>query len=117
MTKLQGHSWPGNVRELRNHVERAAVLSVGEELEVKLDSTMPRPPVEAGEGALQPRFDLPFKDAKARLVEEFERCYWEAALERSGWNISAAARDAGLHRKSLEYLVRKLDLRRPSPKD
>jgi formate hydrogenlyase transcriptional activator len=31
---LAGHDWPGNVRELRNVIERAVIVSAGEELEV-----------------------------------------------------------------------------------
>ncbi|HAN32685.1 MAG TPA: sigma-54-dependent Fis family transcriptional regulator [Myxococcales bacterium] len=114
MNKLQSHPWPGNVRELRNHVERAVVLSDGEELEVQLDNSAPRLATHQIDDALAARFDLPFKDAKARLIETFERSYWHRALQRTGWNISAAARETGLHRKSLEYLIRKLDLKRPS---
>ena len=30
--KLLAHSWPGNVRELRNVIERAVVLSEGDEI-------------------------------------------------------------------------------------
>jgi len=56
-------------------------------------------------------FDLPFKDAKNQLVESFERTYWLRMLRANRWNISAAAREAGIHRKSLEYVVRKLDLK------
>ena len=55
--------------------------------------------------------DLPFKDAKARLVDAFERAYWSRLLERTKGNVSAAARIAGIHRKSAEYLLKKLDLR------
>jgi DNA-binding NtrC family response regulator len=118
MQQLQAYAWPGNVRELRNHIERAAVLSDSKELEVKLDDGLR--PRSAGGGddaadgrALAVDWTLPFKDAKARLVESFERQYWQRALDQHAWNVSAAARTAGLHRKSLEYLVRKLDLQRP----
>ncbi len=111
MRRLQGHPWPGNVRELRNYIERAAVLSAGEELDVQLESGQA---VEAStEGGLPVHYDLPFKDAKARLIDAFEREYWSRALDSHNWNVSAAARATGLHRKSLEYLVRKLDLKRP----
>ena len=55
---------------------------------------------------------LPFKDAKSRLVELFERAYWKALLDKTNGNISAASRIAGIHRKSAEYLLKKLDLER-----
>ena len=111
MQRLQSHPWPGNIRELRNAIERAAVLSSGRELEVDVQTA--DAPIVHGEGGVPVRFDLPFKDAKARLVDAFERAYWERALEHHGWNVSAAARATGLHRKSLEYVVRKLGLERP----
>jgi DNA-binding NtrC family response regulator len=99
------------VRELRNAIERAAVLSSGRELDVDVHNALSAQQ-PAGDG-LPVRYDLPFKDAKARLVEGFERSYWERALQVHGWNVSAAARATGLHRKSLEYVVRKLGLERP----
>ncbi|MCB9738087.1 MAG: sigma 54-interacting transcriptional regulator [Deltaproteobacteria bacterium] len=111
MRRLQSHPWPGNIRELRNAIERAAVLSSGRELEV--DVAADQPASVAPADGLAVRFDLPFKDAKARLIDTFERTYWERALEAHGWNVSAAARATGLHRKSLEYVVRKLGLERP----
>ncbi|MCO4761112.1 MAG: sigma 54-dependent Fis family transcriptional regulator [Myxococcales bacterium] len=112
MQQLQAHAWPGNVRELRNYVTRATVLSSGAELEMRLDT---QPVTDQGSGAgVDVRYDLPFKDAKARLIDVFERTYWTRALEAHGWNISATARATGLHRKSLEYVIKKLDLKRPA---
>lgn len=113
MQQLQAYPWPGNVRELKNQIERAAVLSDGKELQVRLDGGASRP-VPAVEGGVTVDFALPFKDAKARLVDDFERVYWQQAMERHQWNVSAASRACGLHRKSLEYLLRKLDLQRPA---
>ena len=84
-------------------------MSSGQQLEVQVDART----VPADESGLPLRYDLPFKDAKARLVDSFERVYWERALATHGWNVSATARESGLHRKSLEYLVRKLGLERP----
>ena len=55
-------------------------------------------------------YSLPFKDAKNRLIEEFERHYWTRLLRKSAGNISEAARRGGIHRKSLEYLLKKLDV-------
>ena len=116
--KLQHHKWPGNIRELKNFVERAALLATNQRLETKhlvapsfgesqaqsLAELAPKQPAQFFDE------DLPFKDAKARLIDRFERAYWTALLERTKGNVSAAAREAGIHRKSAEYLLKKLDL-------
>ncbi len=125
--KLQQHRWPGNVRELRNFVERAAMLATSNRLETRFlvppsaQAEVTRPPpvaelttaAELTAGPSVATFDetLAFKDAKARLIDEFERAYWSRLLDRTRGNISAAARLAGIHRKSAEYLLKKLDLR------
>lgn len=142
IVKLQKHRWQGNVRELRNFVERAAMLATGNRLETKYlvpptfgdtqspDSASATPddaepphgaaaPAAALSGPAVAEFDdsLPFKDAKARLVDNFERTYWARLLERTRGNISAAARIAGVHRKSAEYTLKKLNLRGTSEAD
>ena len=43
--------------------------------------------------------------------EEIERATYQAALERHGGNVSAAARDLKLTRASLDYRLGKLGLR------
>lgn len=112
MEKLKAHPWPGNVRELRNFIERTMVLSTGDSLSGKFLEAAP--PSAAAEGAargLAVDISLPFKDAKSRLIDSFERDYWEQLLAATEQNISEAARRAGIHRKSAEYLVKKLALR------
>ncbi|PKN55194.1 MAG: hypothetical protein CVU56_22640 [Deltaproteobacteria bacterium HGW-Deltaproteobacteria-14] len=118
MRRLQAHPWPGNVRELKNYVERAVVLAENGRLETRhlsSRSIKQEPAVqEVGDGAralLSVDYDLPFKDAKQRLLEVFETRYWTRLLDDTGGNISEAARRGGIHRKSLEYVVKKLDLK------
>lgn len=117
--KLQRHRWPGNVRELRNFVERASMLATDNRIETRYlvppsfgDTQTNAEPV--ANAAPEPHFDydLPFKDAKARLIDTFERAYWSQLLDKTNGNISAASRLAGIHRKSAEYLLKKLDLAR-----
>ncbi len=119
MRRLQAHPWPGNVRELKNYVARAVVLAEHGRLDTRHLSTrgIRREPAvrevggDGAQGLLSVDYGLPFKDAKARLLGVFETRYWRRLLEASGGNVSEAARRGGIHRKSLEYLVRKLDLR------
>ena len=117
--KLQRHSWPGNIRELKNFVDRAAILATNDRLETKYLLPPSTNKQHEGEGSKDNASEqamnaiasgLPFKDAKARLITHFERAYWEALLAEHKGNVSAAARQAGIHRKSAEYLLRKLDL-------
>lgn len=121
MEKLKRHRWPGNVRELKNFVERAVLLTRGDNIETRfLDPAGPdtADADEARQGSALPMVDtalgegIPFKDAKNRLVETFEKEYWSRLLERTDGNVSKAARIAGVHRKSVEYILKKLDLSR-----
>ena len=97
------HPWPGNVRELRNAVLRARVLGVVPELEPKTDVGAP--------------IDLkvPFREAKRRLVEAFERRYLRELLEAHGWNIAAAARAARVDRMSIYKMLQRLGIERAEP--
>jgi DNA-binding NtrC family response regulator len=54
---------------------------------------------------------MPFKEAKARVVEDFERVYLKALLERHEGTLSAASRSADVDRKHLRELLRKHGLR------
>ncbi|MEZ4452987.1 MAG: sigma 54-interacting transcriptional regulator [Nannocystaceae bacterium] len=102
LARLQSHPWPGNVRELRNTVERALLLG-----ELSTPAGEPEEgahPSLADAGAVDPA--IPFKVAKAALIERFERAYVEAQLRACGDNISAATRAAGVDRV---YMLRLLD--------
>jgi ActR/RegA family two-component response regulator len=54
--------------------------------------------------------DLPYTEARDRAVEAFERSFLAAALERHAGNVSATARALGLHRQSLQKILRRLDI-------
>ena len=55
---------------------------------------------------------LPYKEAKAHWIDDFEIAYVTALLERTGQNVAAAAREAGVDRTYLFRLIRKYDLRK-----
>ncbi|HVV48538.1 MAG TPA: sigma 54-interacting transcriptional regulator [Polyangia bacterium] len=113
LERLQRHPWMGNVRELRNVVERACALSRGRELVI--DDALEERPAGRGAGLAEgPDIDLPFKEAKAHVVDAFERAYIEALLKRHDGNLSAAARAAEIDRKHLRELLRKHGLRESS---
>ena len=99
---LVRYPWPGNVRELENVVERAVIVA-------REDVVADVAPFLAPGGADRAVVDLtlPFRDAKARVVEEFERAYVAGVLGLHGGKLSAAARHADMDNKNLwEKMVR-----------
>ncbi|AFE11213.1 sigma-54 dependent transcription regulator [Corallococcus coralloides DSM 2259] len=106
---LMAYAWPGNVRELMNVLSH--VLTFSDEGEEILPSHLPpRVRGQAREGPLPFNEHLAFKDAKEQLLENFEREYVTSVLTRCEGNLSRAARESGLHRKSIERLVKKYQL-------
>ena len=87
MNKLMQYSWPGNVRELRHTVEKAVILAEGQELT----------PSDFF-------FDKPFsvtKDGYTLNIEENQKELIRKALKMSKGNISRAAEELGISRKTL----------------
>ncbi len=99
----RARTWPGNVREVENAVARAALLGTWED---------PVPPTDAGLDVAGASVDLdvPFRIAKQRVVDTFERRYLTALLEAHDNNVSAAARAAGLDRMSIYKAMSRLGL-------
>ncbi|MCF8030809.1 MAG: sigma-54 dependent transcriptional regulator [Desulfohalobiaceae bacterium] len=108
LSYLSARDWQGNVRELLNFVRRMAVFCPGEEIELGLvhflDSSGEQPQAESGT-------IVPYKEAKARVVDEFTRTYVQELLRQTRGNISEAARLSGLERVSLQKIMRRLDIR------
>lgn len=95
-------SWPGNVRQLKNVIERLSALSPGGVLQPQdLEDESPGTDI-ASNFAM-----LPWKDARERHLASFESAYARAVLTRCGGNISAAAREAGVDRKTFYSLLRR----------
>ncbi len=104
MARFAAYHWPGNVRELRNLVERA--LAGADVDPLPNESTASRS-LQANEGMT----DLPFKEAKERLVESFTKEYLMGLLNKCNGNISQMAREAGIARNYVHRLVTKYGLK------
>ena len=116
---LTAHSWPGNVRELRNVVERAASLcedSVVRRTDLMFNrDTTPRSAMPAAQMAVDANGapamvitpGLDFKEAKQRVVDQFELAYLKGLLERHDGNITRSAQEAGLTRYHLRELLKR----------
>ena len=101
---LRTYSWPGNVRELRNFIEQTVLLAQRETIDAA-DLSLPQlaPPLakhatpNVGDGV------------ELALVE---RDLILQALEKTGWNITQAARMLGISRDTLRYRIERHRLTR-----
>ena len=111
LRKLMAYAWPGNVRELRNTIERAAIMSEGDEL-VEIDLAItPAGKTDADaltNGNLVVPYTSDFRDDR----REFERRYIARCLEESNGNVTRAASILGMHRQSLQHKLRELGMGR-----
>ena len=99
--KLQQYEFPGNIRELENLVERAVIISNGEELDLKSIMPDPRPSVH----------DMHYFPT----LEEVEQRHILKALRRSQGRITGhkgAAKLLGMNGKTLASRMRKLGIGR-----
>jgi DNA-binding NtrC family response regulator len=130
---LRDYEWPGNVRELEHAIEHAMVLSQKDLICASdlpfvrpsgtfRDGTMPglgpdpsgARSTEGGPGGddsthamLADLAELPYAEAKRRLVSRFDETYTGEILRRTGGNMSEAARRAGLDRSNFRRLLKR----------
>jgi len=98
--KLRLYEWPGNVRELSNVMQRAIWFSQGPDI-LPRDIILPggTPDVRAGAES--------FRQARAEVLEAFERSYVAHLLRKHGGNVTRAAMEAGKERRAFGRLAKK----------
>jgi DNA-binding NtrC family response regulator len=105
MSRLMHHPWPGNVRELENTMRRAVLLAPGPVIQPD-DAALDGGPVPEClvSGDIQ---NLPYKEAKATVLERFHQEYLSDLLERNQRNVTKAAKGCGLERQALQQIMRR----------
>jgi len=101
LAALRSQSLAGNVRELRRTIEATLVRAHAPRVS---ESVLPA----IDDSALG---RMPFKDAKSKLLDAFERHYVEQLLDRADGNVSRAADQAGMDRSYFSQLAKKHGLR------
>jgi DNA-binding NtrC family response regulator len=118
------YSWPGNVRELINVIERAMLLC---DNDVITCDDLPKAIAEREEASTVGKayqegvwpdeiLEEPLKDARKRVLEQFERSYLANVLSAVEGRIGQAAKQAGIDTRSLftkmkRYGLNKKDFR------
>jgi two-component system response regulator HydG len=130
---LREYDWPGNVRELEHAIEHAMVLAQRDVIsaqDLPFRNESPRdhglpgippalrdvsvsipplaaPVIDAAVSMPADLADLPYAEAKRRLVSQFDENYTRELLRRASGNMSEAARRAGLDRSNFRRLLKR----------
>ncbi len=103
---LVEYNYPGNVRELENIVKGAVMAEKSRLLNV---SSLPQPisDSQAGERFVFPIKGLNWRDARRKVIQQFERQIATEFLNQTGGNVTQAAQAAGIERQSLQRIMKK----------
>jgi two-component system response regulator PilR (NtrC family) len=111
MRRLEVYDWPGNVRELENTIERAVALEAGHRISADALPERIRNHHQAsipgaahnGNGASLPEDGLNLEEH----IQQIERSYLLAALERSGGIRTQAANILKMSYRSFRHYAKK----------
>lgn len=108
---LVAYRWPGNIRELQNAMKRAVVLAKGRQLEIAdlPDSVVSAVGMRRAFGSTSP--PMPLEQARKLAHTAFDREFLEAAIASNEGNISRAASSLGIHRQTLQKMLRRLNIK------
>jgi len=101
--------WKGNVRELRNKMMQVALAADGEWAQAEGEEFSGKQ--EQSGAFLKSLFDLPYNDAKEKLLDYFQAEYIKRALVRNDFNISKTAEQIGVHRSTVHRVLRNENLK------
>ncbi|MGC9194992.1 MAG: sigma-54 interaction domain-containing protein [Syntrophobacteraceae bacterium] len=117
---LLEYEWPGNVRELENFVKHIIVITPAEIIarEDLAHHFMKSPPCRAEQKRLPEETGA--DPNSAGDLSLFDACSWEQLdrryilylLEKNKWNITRAAKQAGVNRSTFDSRMKKLDIRK-----
>ena len=101
---FRSYAWTGNVRELRNVVERASILEDGDmvsalHLPADMVPSLSAARYAPHSGILLPPEGIPLDEVEVELARQ--------ALERTGGNLTQAAKLLDISRDQLRYKLRK----------
>jgi len=112
MDLLMKQPWPGNVRELENIIVQGILYSKGENIAL---SDIPLKDIKMGNKSHKRSYNdtiasLPYKEAKEKLLHEFNHDYIGARLSGSNGNITQAARQCNMDRQALQQIMKRFSI-------
>ena len=110
--KMCDYEWKGNVRELKNVMESLYVTcpdNIVRETDLNLGASSVS---DRDANAYKALFNLPFKEARKRLLADFEKEFLKYFLQRYDGNITKIAQAVGESREGLSKKIKKYGLKK-----
>ena len=108
---LKNYNFPGNVRELENIIERALALCSGDVIEVQDLHLMPAERAQQEASEMGDKYPLP------DYLDRVEKEALLEALQKTGFNRTAAAKLLGLTFRTIRYRMERLGIKSPAGTD
>ncbi len=105
LSALSKYEWPGNIRELENLIARLVAIHSSDEIfveDIPIDYQITDTVLDSGGDS--------HRDRLKAATDSFERSFILRVLEKEHWHHENTALKLGIHRKTLEYKVKKLNL-------
>jgi DNA-binding NtrC family response regulator len=108
MRRLMSHRWPGNLRELRNVAESILVTGqIPTDVGPTCGTTVPWDEEVTATAEPPEVLELPYTEARGRVLHHFESAYFARLLKECQGNVSVAAREAKMSRSHLIELLKR----------
>lgn len=110
MRLFMNYDWCGNVRELENTIKKAVVIAPGDEVNIT-DIGWGTESMGKKDFSFQGSDDLPYREAKQNVLQQFNVNYITRALQRMDGNVTKTARSCRLDRQSLQQIMKKCNIK------
>ena len=112
---MQNYSWPGNIRELENTIERAVLIGRSDRIRLddlpeKIRAMRDHHLAEAPGMRAAPARPPVIEPVVPMNIEEIEKSTILRALHSTGGNVTRAAQEIGISRRTLYRKMKKYDI-------
>ena len=101
--------WEGNVREMENVIIRGTLFSNTDKIQPEDVDLGPKTDIRDHPG--KDCLNLPYREAKAQLLSNFNHQYLSRLLSHHGGNVTQAAKQCGLERQALQQIMRRYHIK------